>query len=482
LKFRKNLSPDSHEVDYSNVRAAKRQLLESAWRNFLSVADSTKSEFESFKVAEKEWLDDYCLFRWLMDIHGPKLSWNFWPEKCQSPEGARKFLQERRKSDSRTDGEIGFFAFVQWLCFRQWRGLRRYADEKGVKLMGDIPIGVSWHSTDTFFEREQFHLDLCGGSPPEPMVPHDKFFQQWGQNWGIPLYRWDRMEVDGFAWWKRRIIRMAEIFRMFRIDHILGFYRIYSFPWAPSRNHEFVDLSIDEAAERTGGRLPRWSRRPDDTPENQAANRADGDLRLRSILDANPDCEVIAEDLGWVPGYVRPHLQSLGVAGFRIPHWESDHGHAIPGDRFSECSFAAYSTHDHDPVNSVWRWAHDAVQRNICEPNHDHHRDSENAKHTLRLLSQFADIPIPANGTFPPFTDGVHWRLIKALFASNSRYAVLGITELFDIEGRINRPGTHGEHNWKFRLPWTVEELRKDRKLSEIGRKLAAIIGVTRRA
>ena len=474
-------APEIDGVDYFRVRDAKRRLLEGAWVNFRKSDDNRKKEFELFKSAEKDWLDDYCLFRWQMDVHGPELAWNFWPEQCQTPEGARLFLADQLRKNPQTEHEVAFFAFVQWLCFRQWRALRKHADSKGVKLMGDIPIGVSWHSTDTFFDRDQFHLDLCGGSPPEPMVPHDKFFQQWGQNWGVPLYRWDRMETDGFAWWKRRITRVAEIFGIFRIDHILGFYRIYSFPWAPSRNHEFIDLSIEQAAEKTGGRLPRWSRRPDDTPENEAENRADGDLRLRSILSANVSCEVIAEDLGWVPGYVRPHLQSLGVAGFRIPHWDSDHGHAITGDRFPECSFATYSTHDHDPVNSIWRWAYDAIQKNIYEPNHDHHRDAGNARHTLQLLSEFSGIPIPANGTFPPFTDGVHWRLIKALFASNSRYAVLGVTELFDIEGRINRPGTHGEQNWKFRIPWTVAEIRKDRKLSEIGKKLAAIIGVTRR-
>jgi 4-alpha-glucanotransferase len=474
-------SPDFDKVDYLSVRRLKRHLLEVGWKRRSEWSASSSTEFAQFREAEKGWLEDYSLFRWLMEVHGESLSWNFWPTSCQSPEGARRFLAAERSRGPEADDRLGYFAFVQWLCFRQWRALRCHADEKGVRLMGDTPIGVSWHSTDTFFERSQFHLDLCGGSPPEPMVPDDKFFQQWGQNWGIPLYRWDRMEKEGFSWWKRRIQRMTEIFRIFRIDHILGFYRIYSFPWPPSRNHEFIDASIDQAAELTGGRLPRWSRRPDDSPENEEANRKDGDLRLRSILSGIDDTEVIAEDLGWVPGYVRPHLSSLGIAGFRIPHWDSDHGHAVTGDRFPECSFATYSTHDHDPVNTVWRSAHEAILRDHCEPNHHHHRDAEHGRYTLKLLSEFADIPIPANGVFPPFTDGVHWRLIKALFASNSRYAVLSVTELFGIEGRINRPGTHGDQNWTYRLPWTIEEIRKDPGLVEIGRKLTSIIGVTRR-
>lgn len=477
-----NDSLDSELIDYVSVRKTKRLLLELSWKKFDKNEQELNRSFQSFVDTEKEWLNDYCLFRWLMEWHGEELTWNLWSPSVQTPEGARQFLADQLQSDPSIQSRLDFFAFVQWLCFSQWRDVRAHADARGVKLMGDIPIGVNWHSTDVFFDREQFHLDLYGGSPPEPMVPHDKFFQQWGQNWGIPLYRWDRMEGDGFAWWKRRIRRVSEIFSIVRIDHILGFYRIYSFPWAPSRNHEFIDLSIDEAAEKTGGRLPRWSRRPDDCSENESANRADGDLRLRSILQEEHGCELIAEDLGWVPGYVRPHLESLGIAGFRIPHWDSDHGHAVTGDRYPECSFATYSTHDHDPINTIWRWAHGAIQREAENPTHDRHREAEGGRHTLRILSEFSDIPIPANGTFPPFTDGVHWRLVKALFASKSRYAALAVTELFDIEARINTPGTHGTNNWRFRLPWTIDEIRTDRKLADSGKKLASIIGVTRRS
>lgn len=473
---------DNQYVNYPVARRLKGEFLRISWARRSDWPPEILAEFETFKQCERGWLEDYALFRWLMEVHGESLSWNFWPTECQSPEGARRFLAEKRSHGPDAEDRIGYYSFVQWLCFRQWRALRNHADAQGVKLMGDIPIGVSWHSTDTFFDRNQFHLDLCGGSPPEPMVPDDKFFQQWGQNWGIPLYRWDRMERDGFSWWKARVQRMADLFRMFRIDHILGFYRIYSFPWPPSRNHEFIDLSLEQAVELTGGRLPRWSRRPDDSPEHEAANLKDGDLRLRGILTRTDNTEVIAEDLGWVPGYVRPHLDSLGIAGFRIPHWDSDHGHAVTGDRFPECSFAAYSTHDHDPINTVWRWCHDTIQLSLSEPSHDHQRNADHAAHTLRLLSEFADIPIPSNGVFPPFTDGVHWRLIKALFSSRSRYAVLVVTELFGIEARINRPGTHGETNWTFRLPWTIEEVRRDRTLVAVGKKIASIIGVTQRA
>src|SRR5690606_19443147 len=116
--------PDFHEVDYGRTRAAKRTLLEQAWTHFPNSDQSVKQEFESFKAAEKDWLDDYCLFRWLMDVHGPELSWNFWPQECQTPDGARNLLQQRLREEPHTEARIEFFAFVQWLCFRQWRDLR----------------------------------------------------------------------------------------------------------------------------------------------------------------------------------------------------------------------------------------------------------------------------------------------------------------------------------------------------------------------
>ena len=188
--------------------------------------------------------------------------------------------------------ERTFFSWVQWLCFRQWRALRALGDELGVKLMGDIPIGISYYSADVFFQRENFDLDWCGGAPPETMFKHDRFIQQWGQNWGIPLYRWEEMTEQGYPWWKQRIAKLTEIFSMFRIDHILGFYRIYAFPWRPQRNLEFLDLSPEEAANLTAGRRAQWAWRPDDNEENKRANCADGDHRLRAILEAAGDCEV----------------------------------------------------------------------------------------------------------------------------------------------------------------------------------------------
>lgn len=474
---------DAPRVDYPAVRRAKRNLLELAWARFDEAGGELREELAAFRMREADWLDDYCLFRFLMELHGESLTWDQWPRECHTPRRAREYLDSlRQREAAEIEYRLGFFAFVQWLCHRQWDALRAHADARGVILMGDMPIGVSWHSCDAFFHPEEFHLEWCGGSPPEGHHIDNPFFQQWGQNWGIPLYRWDHMRDTGYAWWKTRVRRLTRIFRMFRIDHILGFYRIYAFPWRPSRNGEFIGLSHEQAAAMTHGRLPRWFPRPDDTAENKYANLADGDERLRAVIDAAGDAEIIAEDLGWVPDYVRPHLHDLGIAGYRIPHWDCDSsGNPIPADRFPEVSFAAYSTHDHDPVNGIWRGCLEVIRKHDENPSAHGSGHADGARHALRVLSAFAGIPAQGQASWPQFTEGIRLSLIKALMASRSRYAELMVTELFDIDERINRPGT-SFGNWCFRLPWTLEQVMGDRTLSETCRKFAAIISITGRA
>ena len=471
------------KVDYPAVRRVKRNLLELAWAKFEHAGKEQHRDFTRFRKEQADWLDDYCLFRLLMELHGESLTWDHWPEECRTPEKARAFLEKIRQQDTAgIDYRLGFFAFAQWLCHRQWHDLREHADSRRVKLMGDLPIGVSWHSCDVFFQRDEFHLDWYGGSPAEGMYQGDPFLQQWGQNWGIPLYRWDYMEAGGFTWWKTRVRRLTEFFRIFRLDHILGFYRIYAFPWRPERNNEFIGLSHEQAAALTGGRLPRWFLRPDDTVENKAANRADGDVRLRAVLSAANGAEVIAEDLGWVPEYVRPHLHDLDIAGYRIPHWDcNEYGHPTPGNCFPENSFASFSTHDHDPINGIWRGCLHVIQQHQQNPSEHTAWQAHGAHQTLRILSEFAGIPIPGQGPWAPLTEGIRLRLIKALLSSNSRYTALMITELFDLDERINRPGTN-EGNWCFRLPWTLTQIMAEPRLQEICRKFAAAIHITRRA
>ena len=110
--------------------------------------------------------------------------------------------------------------------------MKAHAEQRGVALMGDIPFGVSYYSADVFSRPNEFMLDWFGGAPPEPLFKDDAFTQKWGQNWGIPLYRWSAMRANNFQWWRERVRGTRRIFHLFRIDHVQGFYRVYAFPVA----------------------------------------------------------------------------------------------------------------------------------------------------------------------------------------------------------------------------------------------------------
>lgn len=465
-------------VDYPAVRAVKRHLLETAYARFLSApVAAEKVAFEAFLADENEWLADYVAFRFLMDREGGRETWDTWPDAYNTPEKARAFIEDERARDAAaTTRALGFHAFVQWVAFTQWKAVRRFAESRGVCLMGDIPIGVSYYSVDVFFQRDQFDLDWCGGAPPETIFKDDPFVQKWGQNWGIPLYRWHDMEREGFPWWKRRIRKLTDVFHIFRIDHVLGFYRIYSFPWRPQRNAEFLPLTHEEAAARTGGRLPHFKEHEDDTDEHKASNRAAGDKYLRVIREAAAGAEVVAEDLGMVPDYVRPHLLELGIPGFKITHWESHpDGRVIPGSDYPECSFTTICTHDHEAMKALWERL-----RAEARGERGDHDDHWKARRDLRLLCDFASIWAP-DDQFPAYSQGVKWQLLASLLRSNSRYAAFMITDLFGMEDRFNVPGVLDERNWRTRLPWTTPALAEDPELAAEAETLAAIIRETGR-
>ena len=439
-------------VQYVRVRELKGTLLRRAFGRLVGISKRGR-EFAKFRAEEAEWLEDFCLFRVLMEENGHE-DWTSWPDSLNTAAKAREWVAAQRAKNAKAiDSRLRFHAYVQWLCFSQWRAVRAHAAARGVKLMGDVPIGISWCSADVFFQPEQFDLDWCGGAPPETYFKDDIFVQRWGQNWGIPLYRWDVMEADGFAWWRRRVGKLTEVFEIFRIDHTLGFYRIYSFPWRPKLNAEFLNLSDDEARGRTGGRLPHFRENADDTPGHCAANLAAGDKYLRMIVAAAAPYEVVAEDLGIVPDYVRPHLLSLDVPGFKICQWEADpHGNVILGRDYDNCSFTTYATHDHEPMKT--QWEHRRRDANNLEA-----PDYWLGQKELRLLSSFAGLPVH-EGHWPHYDDTIRHALIEALLASNSRYAAFMLTDLFSLEDRFNVPGIESGLNWSARMPVTVREMR----------------------
>lgn len=448
-------------VDYARVRSYKRYHLIRAWKHFRDEEEYAplRREFEDWVVAQGRWLDDYAVFTVLARAFGTHAWWS-WP--VQDTDIARRLVEANPETQEQKHRQ----QWLQWLCAREWAEVRALADEKGVLLMGDVPIGVSVASSDVFFERYLFDMDWSGGAPAEGNFTEDPFTAKWGQNWGIPLYRWNVMECDNFAWWNRRIRKMAEIFRMYRIDHILGFYRIYAFPWMPDRNQEFLNLTPDEAAARCGGRRPGFRPRPDWTPEDRRANLIQGDHLLSRLIEAAPGLRVIGEDLGCVPDYVRSDLSRLRIAGFKIPHWEIDaKEHIIKGDTYNPCSFATYATHDFPPLCNDWNdWyarvkaGQDAVQDLSLTPEdiRDTLRTARDCARPLCWLGDFAGLT--RKQSLVPWNADIKDALYRALFACRSNYAALMWTELFDCPVRLNTPGTEGGTNWRPRMPFTAAQ------------------------
>src|SRR5215471_796812 len=441
-------------VNYRQIKELKQRILEKAFANFLARADEKRqSEFKRFCSEQSSWLPDYALFRVLIEENNDSAAWDRWPSQHQSTESARSWILSLPHDKQATLARRGdFFCYVQWIADQQWRNIKAHAGQRGVALMGDIPFGVSYYSADVFSRRNEFMLDWFGGAPPEPVFKDDPFTQKWGQNWGIPLYRWSAMRANNLQWWRERVRATRRIFHLFRIDHVMGFYRIYSFPWPPQRNKEFLPLNQLQMLERTGGRAPHFVPRNDDTPENREANKREGEEYLRVVLEEAGAARVAGEDLGVVPDYVRPNLQYLGIAGFKIPQWEIRDGMIIPGEMYDRLSVATYATHDHEPIRASWDEA-------LKHPNSER---GQQARATLEKIALFARLNSKIDQL--DYEKDFYPAVMDALFKCNSWIAVVMITDLLARAYRFNVPGTKANLNWTRRIQRSIAKLRSSRK------------------
>ena len=450
-------------VKHARVRKLKMALLEKAYQHFVSKGKNREA-FETFCQTEAPWLDDYSFFRALMEANAGRETWDQWPEEHREVNSAREWVRALpERSRARFEDRRKFHQYVQWIAERQWQDIRSFAEQKGVALMGDIPFGVNLYSADVYSHPDQFAIDWSGGAPPEPYFKDDEFTQKWGQNWGIPLYRWDVMKTRNLDWWRWRVRGVRKIFHVFRIDHVLGFYRIYAFPWRPARNAEFLPLSWDAMREKTNGRFPQFYPRDDSNWENCEANRREGEHYLRVVLEESGDTRVVGEDLGTVPDYVRPSLRSLGIAGFKIPQWENHpDGRTISGAEYQRISVATYATHDHKPLRAMWE---DAFERQVS--------DSQQARNDLAKIAHFAGIGTPNESS--DFDRDFYGPIMEALFRSESWMALVMITDLMVRKDRFNVPGIAASSNWSRRMAKTIVELRKSRNA---GRRMRLIRGL----
>lgn len=459
-------------VFYKVVKPLKRAILHRAFEKFTAGSWKAKNpraqDFQAWMNLQDSWLPGFALFRVLMAEHETE-RWDQWPEDCQNLDSAREWLAglslKVRKEWELRMREV---MYIQWVAWMQWAGIKSYAESKGVALMGDIPFGVGLYSADFFCEPKIFDAHWSGGAPPEPAFQGDLFTACWGQNWGVPLYRWDVLKQTDLHWWRQRVHKVREVFHVFRIDHVLGFYRIYGFPWRPERNSEFAALDAAAVAKRTGGELPRFYPNADDTETHKLANRKHGESLLRALVEETGRYALIGEDLGTVPDYVRPSLESLDIAGFKVPMWEKEWDTSLtPGNVYGRLSVATYATHDHEPLRVLWeRW-----MRTIAFGESGRLEDAEArdaAWWEVRRIAAWAGFEVPRIIDF----EQVHERLLLGLLACNSWITIFMVTDLFGTGQRFNVPGEVADSNWSERIDLPVREWGTDRRLAPLMERL----------
>ena len=387
-------------------RPVRLALLERAYRaSRVRGGSEFGDEFTLFADRNRDWLEDYALFRALKDRFNWS-AWDTWPEDI-----ARRDPAALDAARSELAGEIAMYSWWQFIADRQWSAARAYAHRKGVRLGGDMAFSPARDSAEVWANQAMFDLERTVGAPPDA-------FNYRGQRWGLPLPRWSAMGQDGFRLWRTRARRAGAMFDLVRIDHVVGIYRTYSFG---------SDLDADGSF----------------SPSEEHDQVAQGEEIMRAIREAMAECEIIAEDLGSVPQWVRDSLTRLGVPGYKVMQWEREEW----GDRderfrspstYPELSLATTGTHDTETLAAWWREQQLAEREKLCA--------------ALGIAGR-------VNPRRDRLDDDSLDAIIETLYTSPARYVILPIQDLFRWSARINRPGTVSETNWTYRLPLTIAKL-----------------------
>lgn len=393
------------------VRNLKEHALASAFARFrdreLKNGSERARDFRSFQDEERVWLDDYALFRALEATHGGA-SWTEWPAGLRDRDEAA--LAERRAALADL---VLYHEYQQWIADRQWKSARKAAAERGVRLAGDLPFMVARDSADLWAHQGDFLLDATVGAPPDPLAPD-------GQDWDLPPYRWNELGRKDFRWIRDRAHRCAELYDIYRVDHVVGYYRTYVIP---------------KGAHQTQGAFH---------PGDEPAQTRQGEAVLEAMRAAGSD--LIAEDLGTIPPFVRRSLDALDVPGYRVLRWER-RWHE-PGKPFIDPrtyparSVATSGTHDTTALALWWERELEGWER--------------------RSLLGTLGAPVAGDGTSPEYGEAVRDALLEGLAAAGSNLAILPIQDILGAREQVNVPGTIGPGNWTYRLPFRLDEAAAD--------------------
>ena len=467
------------QIDYERVNNAKLDLLHKAFDKTFKKLSATKG-YQAFVENNAHWLLPYAAFCVLRDINGtPDFSqWKGYAKYSKKKVAA--FCEEHK-------AEIDFWCFVQYHLDLQLSEVCKYAHSKGVIFKGDLPIGISRTSVDAWLYPELFHMNSQAGAPPDA-------FSADGQNWGFPTYNWEKMAEDDFAWWKSRLAKMSEYFDAFRIDHILGFFRIWEIPlWTKSGLNGYFNPALpfpaDELASqgfdvnnfdlfmedprKTGHYHPKIGAKATqgyqylDAYRKAAFDRLYDDFfyrrnnefwkekamqKLPALLDST-GMLACGEDLGMIPATVPQVMSDLRILSLEIQRMpksvEETFAHPANYPYLSVCTT---STHDMNPVRAWWEEDREVTQ-------------------------QFWQMILGNNSEAPFFCEPwICRQILDQHLWSPAMLTVLPLQDWLSMDGalrrlnpneeRINVPA-NSRHYWRYRMHLTVEQLSAAKEFNE---------------
>ena len=404
-------------AQFEAAAAFKHDRLAEAFEAFETAAGAAdRAEIDSWSAAEGWWLDDYALFAALRHEHHNAAWWD-WDRpirlrEASALEAARKRLEKRMR----------FERFIQWLFDMDWRRLRAAAAERGIGLIGDVPIFVARDSAEVWARPELFWLDEERRPTKVAGVPPD-YFAKDGQLWGNPLYRWDVMRERGYDWWIARLKAAFARFDAVRIDHFIGFHNYWEVPGSAKTARE-----------------GRWVPGP-------------GADFFEHVFHALGPVELIAEDLGMVTHEVRALRDRFDLPGMQVLQFAfglDPEARNYQPHRFRRRSIVYTGTHDND-TTAGW-WADQGSESSTRSPEQ------------IEREREFVKVYLGSNGR------EIHWDMIRAALASPADVAIIPAQDLLGLgsEARMNRPGV-AEGNWLWRLkrPLSPSLCRRLRVLTE---------------
>jgi 4-alpha-glucanotransferase len=438
-------------VRHNSVLPLKIHILLAAHHAFRAGEGTAEevAEFEQFRNDNVSWLPAYSLFRVLIREYEGNPNWMEWRPEHQSVNGAQAWLA-RHPDGARLAQAREAFEFIQWIAWRQWRGVRAHAEQRGVALMGEMSFGVGRCSVDVWAHPELFDLEWNVGSAPLLTQDANKESERWGQNWGLPAYRWENHRSTGFAWLRSRIASEKQFFHACRVDHLRGYFRAFMFPWPGGARHaEFSKYTDEEVKQRTGGRMPRYVPGPDHDAASAKMNELQGREIISIIKNEAGDMHLVAEILGEPADYMRRTLEALELANLTFPHFDRRADRSLPPiASLRKLSLVAYANHDQAPLSSQYL---SLMARAKKDPGSTAAIDLKNL---LQLVGWRGEPP-------ESLGDDLLEALLRTLFSTPCHLAVVMSSDLLGTSQRFNLPGSYGADTWCERLEFPLADYRR---------------------